>query len=252
MQSLLANRRKSEAIRAEAQDVLEQAEAAWDEAGRQGDAARKAIERGFTVKLPGFAARLRWIDEIEQARITQAQLRRSTTNEAWDEADRARQKATTALLKALAAIALAASQAERELRETDNLPAMAEELRDSAIEDMKAARSIGDELAQLGREAFSLLASNDVSMESSREAAAAPVSIAAQSETHPVQTSPAAAATNETPVQQDVVAADGGTEAHDLKPTQTAQDTTEAHPDVVGTDGGTDRAAVMTAKLRRR
>ena len=92
MQTLLANRRTSETLRTEAQDVLKQAEAAWDKAGRQGDAARKAIERGFTVELPGFAARLRMIDEIEQARITQAQLRRSTTNEAWEEADRARQK----------------------------------------------------------------------------------------------------------------------------------------------------------------
>ena len=239
MQTLLTNRRRSETLRAEAQDVLEQAETAWDEAGRQGDAARKAIERGFTVKLPGFAARLRMIDEIEQARITQAQLRRKTTNEGWEEADRARQKATTELLKALAAIAFAASQAERELRETDNLPAIAEELRDSAIEDMKAARSIGDELAHLGREAFSLLAVNDVSAESPREEAAGPASITGQSETYPVATGPAAEAIMEPPVQQDAAPAGDGMAAHDLQATPTT-DTTEARPNVHETNRETD------------
>ena len=87
MKFLLSNRRQAEALRAEAQEVLEQAEATWEEAGHLGEVARKAIERGFTVNLPGFAARLRMVDEIEQARITQAQLRRNSNLEAWEEAD---------------------------------------------------------------------------------------------------------------------------------------------------------------------
>ena len=234
MQTLLANRRKSEAVRAEAQDLLDQAEAAWDEAGRQGNAARKAIERGFTVNLPGFAARLRMVDEIEKARLTQTQLRRSTNNEAWEEADRARQKATTELLKALAAIGFAASQSERELREADNLPTIAETLLDSAVEDLRAARSIGDELAHLGREAFSLLAGNDVSVQASGNKPPTPLPITGQSETHPAETGPA---TNATPDQQDAVDAGGGIEAQG---TQAGPETTEANRDVPGTDGADD------------
>ena len=234
MQTLLANRRKSEAVRAEAQDLLDQAEAAWDEAGRQGNAARKAIERGFTMNLPGFAARLRMVDEIEKARLTQTQLRRSTNNEAWEEADRARQKATTELLKALAAIGFAASQSERELREADNLPTIAETLLDSAVEDLRAARSIGDELAHLGREAFSLLAGNDVSVQASGNKPPTPLPITGQSETHPAETGPA---TNATPDQQDAVDAGGGIEAQG---TQAGPETTEANRDVPGTDGAGD------------
>ena len=241
MQSLLANRRKSETLRVEAQEVLEQAESAWDEAGRLGDAARKAIERGFTVNLPGFAARLRMVDEIEQARLTQAQLRRSTTNEAWEEADRARQKATTELLKALAEVALAASQAERERRETDKLPAMAETLLNSAVDDLKAARSIGDELAHLGREAFSLLAGNDVSGESSRDKPPTPLPITGQSETQPVETRPA---TDAAPDQQDAVAPGGGIEAQDLQETQAASETTEGQPEVHRAGGAGNQAPV--------
>ena len=190
MQSVLANRREAEAMRAEAQELLEQAEAAWDEAGRLGNVARKAIERGFTLNLPGFAARLRMVDDIEQARITQAHLRRTTNNEAWEEADRARQKATTELLKALTGIAAAASQVERELRETTNLSAVAESLLESASEDLKSARGLGGELAHLGREAFSLLAVSEVSADASRDETPAPVPITGQSETQPVETSP--------------------------------------------------------------
>ena len=229
MESLLANRRTAEAMRAEAQTVLEQAEAAWGEAGRLGDVARKAIERGFTVNLPGFAARLRMVDEIEQARMTQTLLRRSTNNEAWEEADRARQKATNELLKALTGIAAAASQAERELRETANLPAVAESLRDSAIEDLKCVRSIGDELAHLGQEAFSLLAISDVSVDSSRDEAPTPAPITGQLETQAVETGLAADAT---PDHQDTAAAADGTEAQDLQGTQTVPEITGTQPEV--------------------
>ena len=235
MQSVLANRREAEAMRAEAQELLEQAEAAWDEAGRLGNVARKAIERGFTLNLPGFAARLRMVDDIEQARITQAHLRRTTNNEAWEEADRARQKATTELLKALTGIAAAASQVERELRETTNLSAVAESLLESASEDLKSARGLGGELAHLGREAFSLLAVSEVSADASRDETPAPVPITGQSETQPVETSPVVQPTRAAPEPQYPVAAGGGVEAQDLpQATQGTHPRTGAHGRAAG------------------
>ena len=237
MQALLDNRRKAEAMRADAQDMLEQAESAWDEAGHLGDVARKAIERGFTVNLPGFATRLRMVDEIEQARITQAQLRRSTNKEAWEEADRARHEATTDLLKAMTAIAAAASQAERELRETANLPGVAESLRNSAMEDLKCVRSIGDELAHLGREAFSLLAISDVSVEADGSDTPAPVPITGLSETQPVETATEAHPTEAVPDHRDTVAAASGTEPQDLQATPLAPDATGERREVQGIDG---------------
>ena len=251
MQTLLANRRKAEALRAEAQEVLEQSEAAWDEAGRLGDVARKAIERGFTLNLPGFAARLRMADDIEQARITQAQLRRSTTNEAWEEADRARQKATTELLKALTAIAAAASQVERELRETANLSAVAESLHSSASEDLKSARGIDGELAVLGREAFSLLAVSDVSVEARGDETPTPVSITGELETQPVETRPSAApATDAAPQRQDAVVAGGGIEDQDLLGTQAAPETRERH-EAGGVGAGNEvSGAIVTPPVR--
>ena len=216
--------------------MMEQAEAAWDEAGRLGVVARNAIERGFTVNLPGFAARLRMVDEIEQARMTQAQLRRSNNLEAWEEADRAKQKATTELLKALAAIAVATSQAERELRETANLPALAGALRDSANEDLECARDIGEELAQLGREAFSLLAVSDATVEASADEKPIPVPITGQSETPPVQSVPA---THAAPERQEAVVVGGVMEAQDTQGTRAVPETREEQPSVSRADIGT-------------
>ena len=245
MDTLLPNRRKAESLRSEAQELLEQAETAWDEAGHLGDVARKAIERGFTVKLPGFGARLRMIDEIEQARITQAQLRRSANNEAWEEADRARQKATTELLKALTAIAAASSQVERKLRETANLPGVAEALHSSAIEDLVCVRGIGDELAHLRREAFSLLAINDVSVEASRDETPLPVPIPGQLEPQPVDPG---LATPESPDRQDAA---GGMGPQDIGGTEPAPETEGQQPgvDADGSDSASNNASGVVETL---
>lgn len=85
MQSVLAKRRDSESMRDEAQKALEQA-------GRLTEAAKRAFERGFTYNQPAFTARLRTIKEVDEARRAQAQLRRESNAEVWEEADRARQK----------------------------------------------------------------------------------------------------------------------------------------------------------------
>jgi len=191
LRALLASRKNAEAMRRKAQDVLDQADAAWEEAGRLGDAAWTAFGRGFTASLPGVASRLRMIKEVDEARKAQAQLRLAGNTEAWEEADRTRQKATAELLKALTAVAAAAAQVDRELRETGNLPAAAGSLRNSALEDLRCAQAIGEELALLGREALEQLAAGQMP----GEGRPTPESIAGQFETrqvsaHPSQVTP--------------------------------------------------------------
>lgn len=121
MQNVLAKRRDSESMRNEAQKALEQADSAWEEAGRLTEAAKRAFERGFTYNQPAFTASLRTIKEVDEARRAQAQLRRESNADVWEEADRARQKATSELLKALTSIASAVTQVSRELTEAGNL-----------------------------------------------------------------------------------------------------------------------------------
>ncbi len=157
LRTMLGNRENAEAMRSEAQEAMVQADEAWHEAGLLGEAAWRAFERGFSVDSPDFVNRLRVIREVDEARKAQAQLQRVSNLEAWKEADRARQNATADILKALTALAAAAAQVSRELRETNYLPDSANSLRSSALDDLRCAHAIGEELALLGQEALSQL-----------------------------------------------------------------------------------------------
>ncbi|GEM_PF-1974809 len=154
MQAMLANRHRAAASREEARETMDQAEAAWLEARRLGEVTWTAFDRGFNASLPGVAERLRTIKEVDEARRAQADLRRASKEAAWEEADRARQKATAGLLKAIASLASAAVQVEREMRESVNLSSVAESLRNSALEDLRGAQAIGSELALMGQDAL--------------------------------------------------------------------------------------------------
>lgn len=157
LRALLANRANAEAMRSQAHEAMEQADAAWQEAGLLGEAAWRAFERGFSVDTPEFVNRLRVIREVDEARKAQDELQRVNNLEAWKEADRARQNATTDILKALTALAVAAAQVSRELREINCLSESAISLGNSALDDLRCAHIIGEELAILGQEALGQL-----------------------------------------------------------------------------------------------
>ncbi len=165
LRTLLANRQNAEAMRAEAQEAMEQSDVAWQEAGLLRDAAWRAFERGFSLDSPNFVNRLRVIKEFDEARKAQAQLQRASNLEAWDEADRARQNATADILKALTALGAASAQISREVRETNYLPDSAKALRNAAMDDLRRAHEIGEELALLGQEALSQLGASKLAEE---------------------------------------------------------------------------------------
>ena len=81
-------------------------------------------------------------------------LQRATHQEAWQEADRTRQRATNELLKVLSTLNTAMAQADRELKEATNLPALAASLRLSSEEELRCAQAIRNELVLLGQEAL--------------------------------------------------------------------------------------------------
>jgi hypothetical protein len=169
LQSIMADRNSADELRREARQVLEQAEVEWEEAGRLLDVARSACERGVALSLPGSATRLRMINEIQDRRRTQAQLRTGTIDGAWEEADHARHRATAEWDKARTGLETAALQAVRELAEAQHLPTIAESLISSALEDVNRARAINEDLVRLGRESFSLLGASNISEEARPE-----------------------------------------------------------------------------------
>jgi hypothetical protein len=150
-----------------------------------GEAAWRAFERGFSVDTPEFVNRLRVIREVDEARKAQAQLQRGNNLEAWKEADRARQNATADILKALTALAAAATQVSRELRETNYLPESADSLRNSAMDDLRCAYVIGEELAILGQEALGQLGAGKLAEQAQIQEQLVNEATARQSSTHP-------------------------------------------------------------------
>lgn len=184
LRTLLGNRENAEAMRSEAQEAMEQADAAWQEAGLLGEAAWRAFERGFSVDSPDFVNRLRVIREVDEARKTQAQLQLASNLDAWKEADRARQNATADILKALTALAAAAAQVSRELRETNYLPDSANSLRNSALDDLRCAHAIDEELALMGQEALGQLGASRLAEQAQIQEKLANEASARQAEIH--------------------------------------------------------------------
>lgn len=98
---LLANRERAADLRREAEQVLLEGEAIRDEAQRIGESAWQAFDRGFAINPRGLASQCARLREVEEVMKTQAALHRACHREAWDEADKTRQKATADILKVL-------------------------------------------------------------------------------------------------------------------------------------------------------
>lgn len=150
LQMVLANRKRAALLRDEARLVFGQAEAAWAEAQRLGDAAWRAFNQSFAEGLRDPASRWRFVKEIYEARMIQARLQRASNKDAWAEADRVREAATGELLKALSAIGAAAAQVDRELREVASLSPASAALRVVALEDLRYAQGLGGDQGHLG------------------------------------------------------------------------------------------------------
>ena len=174
LQLVLANRKRAALLRDEARLVFGQADAAWAEAQRLGDAAWRAFNQSFAEGLRGPASRWRFVKEIYEARMVQARLQRASNKDAWSEADRVREAATGELLKALSAIGAAAAQVERELREVASLPPASEALRVIALEDLRYAQGLGGDRAHLGPEAVDQLDAARITEQAPRGQSQAP------------------------------------------------------------------------------
>jgi len=154
LQAILATREEAAILRRKAQEVLNEGEAIRAEAQRISEAAWKAFDRGFAVNTKGLPNRWETVREIDQALKSYSALQRTTHQEAWQEADRTRQRATNELLKVLSTLNTAMAQADRELKEATNLPALAASLRLSSEEELRCAQAIRNELVLLGQEAL--------------------------------------------------------------------------------------------------
>ena len=107
-------------------------------------------------------------------------IQRASQSEAWEEADRARIRASAELLKTHNAVSLAKGRVGRELEEAKNLSAVAESLKQSALTELNSTQLIVRELFPGGQESQELLDISQFSNQSCEGGTAVP-----RSEEHP-------------------------------------------------------------------
>jgi len=157
LEAFLAVREKAARLRMAAQGAFGQGEAVQQEARRVRDAARRALDSLVVARPRDFASRAAAVREIDDAEKTRFRLQRAVQGEAWDEADRARIRASVELLKVLNAVGTAKAWAERELDEGESLLAMAESFKESAQRELSNAQAMVKGLLVDGQQAYGLL-----------------------------------------------------------------------------------------------
>ena len=157
LEALLAIREEAQSLRTRAQEISDWTEAVREEAQRIRLTARRALERLAAVNPSHFAPRVAALRELDEARKTQSSLLTAARTDAWVEADRARIRASSGLLKTLGALSTGKTWVERELEEGNNVLAAAESLPESTQDELKGAQASMKELLFDGPEGQELL-----------------------------------------------------------------------------------------------
>ena len=102
-------------IRTRAQQVLDEAEAIQEEADRVMAQARNTFAKAIALNPDSLKSMSTTIRTLEEAIRTEGHLRQLTRQQAEEEADWARQRATDAILSALSAVRKVTNYVSREL-----------------------------------------------------------------------------------------------------------------------------------------
>ena len=171
LESVLAVREEAQSLRTRAREISDRTEAVREEARLIGRTARRALERLAAVNPSHFAPTVAALRKLDEARKTQRALLTASQTDAWVEADRARIRASSGLLKTLSALSTAITWVGRELEEGNNLLAGAESLAESAQQEFKSAQASMKEFLLDGSEVQELLGMRGFSEQGLREKA---------------------------------------------------------------------------------
>ena len=129
-------------VRMRAQEAMAEAEAAQDEAERAMAEARYTFSKALALNPDALKDLAAMIRKLEEAIRTEGELRQLTRQQAEEEADWARQRATEAILGAVTAVRKASSHVSRELEESRRVSKTAESLKGSAQDHLSRAQSM--------------------------------------------------------------------------------------------------------------
>ena len=130
------------AIRTRARQVMDEAETFQEEAERVMAQARNTFAKALALNPEALKSMGVTITTLEEAVRTRRRLRHVTRQQAEEEAEGSRQRATDAVLNAVGTVHSAGSHVSRELEESQRIAATAESLNESSQEDLKHVRSI--------------------------------------------------------------------------------------------------------------
>ena len=152
-------RAEAVSMRNRAQQVLSDAEAIQDEAERVMAQTQESVSRAAAINPSALGSLATTVSNLAEAIRTERHLRHEACQEAEDEADWARQRATEAILAAVSAVRKVTSYVSREFDEARRTAESAEFIRESSQSDLKRAQAILAEAEALMRqEARRLLA----------------------------------------------------------------------------------------------
>ena len=140
--SVQSVRAEAVGIRMRAQQVLDEAEALQEEAESIMAQARNAFAKAVVLNPRALRSMSNTVTALDEGMRTERHLRQGARQHAEEEADRARQKATDAILNSLSAVRQASISVQRELEEAKRASTTAEFLKESSRGDLKRAQTM--------------------------------------------------------------------------------------------------------------
>ena len=139
-------------IRSRAQRLLDEAEAVQEEAELVMAHGRDSLAKAVALNPKALRSMANIATALAEAMRTEWRLRHGTRQQAEEEADWARQRATDAILDALAAVRKLSNCVNREMEEANRTAATAESIRESSQNDLKRAQAMMAEAESLMRQ----------------------------------------------------------------------------------------------------
>ena len=151
-------RAEAEACRARAQQDLNDSEATQAEAESIMLQAHNTLAKAVALNPEALSSMVTTVRMLEEAIRTERQLRQHTRQDAEEETERARQKATDTILNALSSVRMATNYVNRELEEAKRIASTAEALKLSSEDDLRRVQAImGEAETRMREEAQRLL-----------------------------------------------------------------------------------------------
>ena len=149
--SIQGIRDRSVNVRTEAQQVMEEVESIQEEAELQMAQARQTFAKAIALNPEALRSMAATVRTLEEAIRTQRLIRQQTRQQAEEEADWLRQKATDAILNAVSEVRKAANHVSRELEESRRIMTTAETMKRSSQEDLNRVKAIMEQAENLVR-----------------------------------------------------------------------------------------------------